>query len=586
MGKLTGYAALATVQPDDVLPIVDVDDTAMALSGTTKKITVATLDSRWLKTDWINAVAQYGADPTGVADSTTAIQNALNAAAARVAGDNPLGGGTVYLPWGLYLISAPLNIPPQTYLTGQGNITLPLAAFDVQYGGARLYASPSWTPSSATGVVQFLSKTPGGWAKNMEQAGLRNIVIDCSGNTSTNLSGILNTGPAYDIHLQDVFINAAGHNGIHATSQSESGIGPLLPYHHYYERVTCYNSVNTGFNVANFTDCTFSQCLAFGSGGTGWVLGGNADCIFTACRSQWSTAIGFTVGATNGHLLFTGCETDNNGQNGWKINSTAGTGGSITLAGCISECDGRASSAPALLITGCATPVTVTGFTQGMDSVSGTGAPVTGLEVINCTAPVQVTGCYFEGSTQGFLNGGGNTGLTMSNVIAGTGTIGSLTYTAYGTSGLYLCPPATYAPGTQTLLTATSGTVTAFSSANMNTGSFTAPQSGSVVVTAAFTGQYTTIANSVAFALLAHGTSTVVGNLIAHSVPVASVRFPETLVFTVTGLTPGTTYNFDLAAAVQSGQTYTIYALGSSSATPTLNGANAGAPVVMTVQAV
>ncbi|MDR6879896.1 glycosyl hydrolase family 28-related protein [Bacillus sp. 3255] len=44
-----------------------------------------------------NAVTQYGADPSGAADSTTAIQNAINAAGIA-------GGGIVYLPAGTYKV--------------------------------------------------------------------------------------------------------------------------------------------------------------------------------------------------------------------------------------------------------------------------------------------------------------------------------------------------------------------------------------------------------------------------------------------------------------------------------------------------
>ncbi len=48
----------------------------------------------------------YGADPTGVADSTTAIQAALNAAGSA-------GGGVVLLPPGTYKTSASLVLGPQ-----------------------------------------------------------------------------------------------------------------------------------------------------------------------------------------------------------------------------------------------------------------------------------------------------------------------------------------------------------------------------------------------------------------------------------------------------------------------------------------
>src|SRR6266699_2413418 len=48
-------------------------------------------------------VLQYNADNTGTTDTTTAIQNAINAAQAA-------GGGTVYFPPGTYLISSTLTV--------------------------------------------------------------------------------------------------------------------------------------------------------------------------------------------------------------------------------------------------------------------------------------------------------------------------------------------------------------------------------------------------------------------------------------------------------------------------------------------
>lgn len=43
MSKITTYGDLSSPQGDDVLPIVDVHDTAMAPTGTTKKVTVENL---------------------------------------------------------------------------------------------------------------------------------------------------------------------------------------------------------------------------------------------------------------------------------------------------------------------------------------------------------------------------------------------------------------------------------------------------------------------------------------------------------------------------------------------------------------
>lgn len=58
-------------------------------------------------------VLDYGADKTGVQDSTNAIQNAINASIAT--------GTQVFLPAGQYLVTSTINIPPYTNLIGEYN---------------------------------------------------------------------------------------------------------------------------------------------------------------------------------------------------------------------------------------------------------------------------------------------------------------------------------------------------------------------------------------------------------------------------------------------------------------------------------
>src|SRR5260221_14538046 len=55
------------------------------------------------------SVLKYGADPTGVSDSTTAINNAIAAM--------PSAGGALYFPAGTYTVSSTITIrKPGTYL--------------------------------------------------------------------------------------------------------------------------------------------------------------------------------------------------------------------------------------------------------------------------------------------------------------------------------------------------------------------------------------------------------------------------------------------------------------------------------------
>jgi hypothetical protein len=153
----------------------------------------------------------------------------------------------------------------------------------------------------------------------------------------------------------------------------------------------------------------------------------------------------------------------------------------------------------------------------------------------------------------------------------------------HSSSGMYLCTPTSYAPGTQTVLSTSSETFAAVSSASVNTGSFTAPPSGSVVVTASFVDEPSASGVYAAFGLCAHGTVT---PLVCPTVEIKTTGdyLAEKLTFLVTGLTPGTSYNFDLVFATNG--TMEILALGQTGTTITAANGSCGAPVIMTVQAV
>jgi hypothetical protein len=89
---------------------------------------------------YINATAApYDADPTGTTDSTTAIQDAINAAEAA--------GTGVYLPQGTYLISAPLNVNDVT-VTGAGPWYTTVTGNDAGFDGNQSPASNDVTVSN------------------------------------------------------------------------------------------------------------------------------------------------------------------------------------------------------------------------------------------------------------------------------------------------------------------------------------------------------------------------------------------------------------------------------------------------------
>lgn len=173
-----------------------------------------------------------------------------------------------------------------------------------------------------------------------------------------------------------------------------------------------------------------------------------------------------------------------------------------------------------------------------------------------------------------------------STKIATTAFVAALHSASPPVPGQYLCAPSQYAPAGQTALTTTSATMSAVSSANVNTGSFTAPPSGNVLVTVTLIMQVSSSGDAVGFGLAAHGTVVpMVGYVPAWKEPVTTQPFVRTLQFLVTGLTPGASCNFDLMFAVASGGTLTVYANNQTGTSPNLSNAGVGGPVVMTVQA-
>jgi hypothetical protein len=93
--KITDYVALTAVAPDDMLPVVDISDTSMAVTGTTKKTTVSVL---------LSTVKPSG-DVSGVTDQAN-IQALITA------------GTPVSLQPGLYRINTPLTLANGTVING------------------------------------------------------------------------------------------------------------------------------------------------------------------------------------------------------------------------------------------------------------------------------------------------------------------------------------------------------------------------------------------------------------------------------------------------------------------------------------
>ena len=200
-------------------------------------------------------VLDSGADPTGIADSTTAIQTAASSLTS---------GGTLYFPRGTYKVSAVINFTDKTTIFGDGI-------------GATLIQG---TSGNTGGIFSFSSGTS---AVDRVYASIRDLSIDGAtvlDTTSTLLSGgqfaqWVNTGGKFCIS-----VNNTDQVLIDNVKLTNSGYGVIVS--------TCNNAILQNFEIS----------------GTQW------DGVSTYSIQENLTLQNFTISAAgrNGCGLFNGKE--------------------------------------------------------------------------------------------------------------------------------------------------------------------------------------------------------------------------------------------------------------------------------------
>jgi hypothetical protein len=375
-----------------------------------------------------DVVTTYGADPTGTADSTSAIQDALNA--------TPLGGQT-YIPPGVFKTSAPLIIPPQVTLSGPYGSHIDAAASCIK-------PVSQANGFSGAAVILMVDQTTGGYAIPSNQQRIMNLTLECSNLTGSTIDGVQAQGFVHGVILDDLQIR---HPPAHGLAIASNGSG--VPYSWRAHRVVANTCGTHGFSLT-LTDSTWTDCEAIGCVGNGFNFAGSAaNSHFIGCRAEFN-AIGVSLsgawgsGTGSGGMTFTDLSTDRNTQDGVLIAATGTT--PVNFLGCSFRRDGRNGNSggggyAGLRCSGSTIPVTIDGtcFPGVDDNSTGTNSPQYGFAIGSSSKNVVLKGGVWQGNTAGIHDDGTNawarnlnvleaTGATNAQVIASTSGLGSCAF--------------------------------------------------------------------------------------------------------------------------------------------------------------
>lgn len=368
--------------------------------------------------DWLNVMEPpYGAKGDGVADDTTALQNALNAA--------PVGG-TVYLPPGTYATSSPLQIPPQVRLLGAAGTHLDATTCCIK---------PTAGFSGAA-VLLLVDQSTGGYSVPATDSHIENLTLEGANLTGTTIDGIQAQGYVHGLTIDNVQIRHMPNHGI-ATVSNGSG----SPYSWRANRVVVNACTGYGCSLS-MTDSTWIDVEAIGCGKSGFFLNSCANSHFIGCRAEWNGFDGYTITSTStgtgaGGCTFTACSTDRNTQNGVRIAGGTGTT-PIIFTGLLLRRDGRNSGtgggsyAGFKVDSGATTPIVINGATcfPGVDdNGTATNSPQYGFAITGSSRNVVINSGFFQGNTTGVYDDGTNSNWYRSpNVLEATGATNAQTF--------------------------------------------------------------------------------------------------------------------------------------------------------------
>ncbi|MEV6419067.1 glycosyl hydrolase family 28-related protein [Streptomyces sp. NPDC051662] len=351
--------------------------------------------------DWINVLAPaYGATGDGSTDDTAALQKALSGCAA---------GGVVYLPRGVYRVSAPLDVPRGVTLMGSHSNLMVGPGMNEDDSPCYVQALPNFVGRA---LITIAGDDDGSHpAINAEQR-LTNLMLDGSKFLAGTADGVYAWGNVQNVVLRDVCIRKMPGNGV-ATGPNEAD---EWPYSWRLHSVMVDNCHANGFAFERNTDLTMIDCQAIGVGSSGFQLTNCANSTLLACRAEWTGGYGFHLTGAwgnwpgSGSGMMSACSTDRCGWDGVRIDATGN--GPFIISSLMTRRDGRNGGTGGGGYAGLAllqrSPVIVTGLTcyPGTDDQGTAGtSPQYGVR-ISGARDVHLDSAYLHAATAGIYDDG------------------------------------------------------------------------------------------------------------------------------------------------------------------------------------
>lgn len=339
------------------------------------------------------SVLAFGADPTGATDSTAAIQEAIDAAAAS-------GGAIVYIPPGTYSVTG-ITLASRVSVVGAGmGVTIiDLAASsdapvlfgtsvtDLVVRDLSVYGNKSAQTAGTSGArgVYFLDECERVNLERVEVVGALDHGIFFSGGGASYKCG--RGGAVHGCRVYNCGTAA------HSAAGGAGGTGILPGY------ATCSQCHSGGNQLNGYKggQGQFAQCIAEDNVGggfeTGFATPEVVDATFLGCHAIGGNG-GFRHQGQGDNIVMVGCSASGTATSGCTfLNGVR----NASLDGCRFYNNGTSGVRPA------------TGGLDGVTLIAGAGGAPTAISLVGCQlyddqgSPTQEYGIYCEGSAAGVI---------------------------------------------------------------------------------------------------------------------------------------------------------------------------------------